>query len=110
MEEELYKKIVICELCGQEFAITNKHNQRTKRCPECYERIYSKKQEGTHMLEMLPVKRKPNLDRLAREAKACGMSYGKYVALKRLNTWNLRRRDTILSKMQKGDKADEGDL
>lgn len=86
--EEGYKKIVICELCGQEFAITNKHNHRTTKCPECYERIYCQKQHGTHMLETQPVKRKSNLDRLAAEAKAHGISYGKYMALKRLRRVN----------------------
>lgn len=88
--EEGYKKIVTCELCGQEFAITNKHNHRTKRCPECHGRIYCQKQTGTRMVEREPakVKRKSKLDRLAAEAKAHGISYGKYMALKRLRRVN----------------------
>lgn len=75
------KRIIICELCGQEFEVENKHS-RTKRCPECRIVIRSGIRRG-----MTHTRRKKRfvskLDTLAREAKKYGLSYGKYVGLKR---------------------------
>lgn len=75
-----YKRIVICELCGHRFEVTNKYN-RSKRCPECRRRIRSGiRQKETASKEKTCVS---NLDTLAREAKKYGLTYGKYVGLKR---------------------------
>lgn len=75
-----YKRIVICELCGHRFEVTNKYN-RSKRCPECRRSIRSGiRQKETTNKEKTCVS---NLDTLAREAKKYGLTYGKYVGLKR---------------------------
>lgn len=74
-----YERAVKCELCGAEFTITNKYC-RAKRCPACTEKI----RNGSDIEEKGRKKKihVSKLDTLASEAKAYGMSYGKYVSLK----------------------------
>ena len=82
--EEHYERIMTCELCGQQFVITNKHNRRTKRCPECRRQI-----TGCRIAEAAAIKPESprhvsRLNALAREARQRGISYGHYMALKRM--------------------------
>lgn len=83
-----YRRVQRCELCGQEFVITNKFS-RAKRCTECLLSIkygrHCKEEEkkGTRKAIKLP-KNVSNLDTLARLAKEQGISYGQYIALQPL--------------------------
>lgn len=83
--EIVCNRTVTCELCGRDFVVTSKFS-RAKRCPECVISIRNgEKHEGFSHKSIIG-KRKVNvskLDTLAREAKEHGMSYGKYVSLKR---------------------------
>ena len=85
VSEITYNRTVTCELCGRDFVVNSKFS-RAKRCPECVISIRSGiKREGFHHKSIIG-KRKVHvskLDTLIREAKEYGMSYGKYVSLKR---------------------------
>ena len=78
--EAAYRRIATCELCGQKFTVTCK-TSRPKRCPECTTAITGRRTKG-----MINVKGKRNvskLDTTLKEAKKYGLSYGKYVGLKK---------------------------
>ena len=85
VSELAYERVVTCELCGRDFIVTQKFS-RAKRCPEC---VISIKRGGTkegfrhQSIIGKRKKRVSNLDTLAMEAKTYGLSYGKYVALKK---------------------------
>lgn len=85
VSEIVYNRTVICELCGRDFVVNSKFS-RAKRCPECVISIRgSIKREGFRHKSIIG-KRKVHvskLDTLAREARSYGMSYGKYIGLKR---------------------------
>ena len=85
VSEIVYSRTVTCELCGRDFVVNSKFS-RAKRCPECVISIRNGiKREGFRHKSIIG-KRKvhvSNLDTLVREAKEYGMSYGKYVSLKR---------------------------
>ena len=85
VSEIVYNRTVTCELCGRDFVVNSKFS-RAKRCPECVISIRSGiKREGFRHKSIIG-KRKAyvsKLDTLIREAKEYGMSYGKYVSLKR---------------------------
>lgn len=85
VSEIVYNRTVTCELCGRDFVVNSKFS-RAKRCPECVISIRGGiKREGFRHKSIIG-KRKVHvskLDTLVREAKEYGMSYGKYVSLKR---------------------------
>ena len=81
--EEPYEKIMTCELCGQQFVITNKYS-RSKRCPECREQITSRRITEAAAIKPEAPRHISRLNALAREARQRGISYGYYVALKRM--------------------------
>ena len=86
VSEIVYSRTITCELCGRDFVVNSKFS-RAKRCPECVISIRSGiKREGFRHNKSIIGKRKVHvskLDTLVREAKEYGMSYGKYVSLKR---------------------------
>lgn len=79
--KEVYERVEICEICGQNFKVTSKHSH-PKRCPECAAAI-----TGRRAAEVIVMKKKrskvSNLDVLARQARRYGLSYGQYVGMKR---------------------------
>lgn len=80
MKEAAYERIAVCTLCGQQFKVKCK-TSRPRRCPECSAAIAGRRYKGADSVRK---KRKvSNLDTLAREARECGLSYGKYVGLKK---------------------------
>ena len=96
VSEIIYNRTVTCELCGRDFVVNSKFS-RAKRCPECVISIRSGiKREGFRHKSVIGRRKMhvSNLDTLAQEAKEYGMSYGKYVSLKRAGykvepvTWN----------------------
>ena len=85
VSEIVYNHTVTCELCGRDFVVNSKFS-RAKRCPECVISIRSGiKREGFRHKSIIGKWKVhvSNLDTLAREAKKYGLSYGKYVGLKR---------------------------
>ena len=85
VSELAYERVVTCDLCGRDFIVNQKFS-RAKRCPECAISIrQGGEQEGFRHRTIIGRrgKRVSNLDTLAREAKKYGLSYGKYVGLKR---------------------------
>lgn len=85
VSEIVYNRTVTCELCGRDFVVNSKFS-RAKRCPECVISIRNGiKHEGFRHKSIIG-KRKVHvskLDTLVKEAKEYGMSYGRYVSLKR---------------------------
>lgn len=79
MKTKTYERTIVCELCGQQFKVTNKHS-RPKRCPECAAAITGRHYEAGSRKKKRNVS---ELDTLAREARSYNMSYGKYMGLKR---------------------------
>ncbi len=83
MENETYTRTKICELCGEEFTITQTFS-RAKRCPKCAIVIRNGRIEAYEEKKRIHKKHVgvSKLDTLAREAKSYGLSYGQYVTLK----------------------------
>ena len=85
----------ICPICGKPIPLPQNYGWRRKYCPDCSTAVSRKKeQERKHKawLEVKakraeakknpPKKRESQVDNLAAAARAAGMSYGRYVALK----------------------------
>ena len=97
---EKYKRIVTCELCGQQFEIENKH-VRSRRCPDCRMAIRGEiRRCATRTRRKKPLVSK--LDTLAREARECGLSYGKYVALKKAGFKIKPMKQVVLARREEG--------
>ena len=82
--EQPYEREVTCTLCGAKFIVTSKYS-RAKRCPDCRRIIDSDRQAYNKAVMIEEAARRDRsmarLDKLAREARAHGLSYGQYVAM-----------------------------
>ncbi len=83
-----------CPICGKPIPLPQNYGWRRKYCPDCSAAVSRKKEQERKRKQWLEVKakraeakenlkkRESQVDNLAAAARAAGMSYGRYVALK----------------------------
>ena len=88
-------RTIVCPICGKTVALPEHYGWRRKYCPDCSAAVSAKREKERKHKRWLevkerraeakknpPKKRESKVDNLAAAARAAGMSYGRYVALK----------------------------